>query len=465
MCAQPRSVSSLSSPLLKPSRLHTVASCSKEPTGPSLRLIPPTPVDLNPPTSVFNTSNMTAEQALNVQKLNLVGFSENPAQDYEIQSSRNNSIHSEGSSKTPTASTSGISQFAPISLASGSEFKTPSLWSGSVKTAKRVIRSSSERYQKSEYSIHKKASVRLLKKKKLVRNHSADDTPSEPSPISSKQKKNSFKKVLDKIKGVQKILNPELEAPKGQNDFLEHFDKISDTKFVENWLMSIDDDSAKVEIEDSEQIVDEGNCSLKDSTLGTLNRVLLLERQISNDSKRSVDTHDTGENSEITALNTVHNSNPKFTSEGDTIRNKNASGVFRPIPSENIEVSSSSSNESDYLEMHKCSENDLILNNVDPVDEHDRNVKGLTSENYYVYNHIVKISKKNANLNSKFDTAKKNNVNFVNEFDEVNEVVGQNSGTNSSNELNPLKSRDGTFCIDENLISRIGSEEGMLCEF
>ena len=406
---------------------------------------------------------MTAEQALTVQKLNLVGFSEHPAQDYEIQSSRNNSIYSEGSSKTPTASTSGISQFAPISLASGSEFKTPSLWSGSVKTAKKVIRSSSERYQKSEYSIHKKASVRLLKKKKLVRNHSADEALSEPSPISSKPKKNSLKKVLDKIKGVQKILNPELDAPKGQNDFLEHFDKISDTKFVENWLMSIDDDSAKVEVEDSEQIVDEGNCSLKDSTLGTINRV--LERQVSNESKRSVDTHDTGENSEITALNTVHNSNPKFTSEGDTIRNKNASGVFRPIPPENIEVASSSSNESDYLEMHKCSENDLILNNVDPVNEHDRNVVELTSENYYVYNHIVQISKKNANLSCKFDTAKKNNVNFVGEFDEVTEVVGQNSGTNSSNELNPLKSRDDTFCIDENLISRIGSEEGMLCEF
>ena len=50
-------------------------------------------------------------------------------------------------------------------------------------------------------------------------------------------------------------------------------------------------------------------------------------RQVSSDSRRSVKS---GENSEITAFNTRHNSNPHFTCEGDSIRSNPAS-FFKPI--------------------------------------------------------------------------------------------------------------------------------------
>lgn len=52
-----------------------------------------------------------------------------------------------------------------------------------------------------------------------------------------------------------------------------------------------------------------------------------LTRQVSSDSRRSGKS---GENSEITAFNTRHNSNPHFTCEGDSIRSNPAS-FFKPI--------------------------------------------------------------------------------------------------------------------------------------
>ena len=291
-----------------------------------------------------------------------------------MEGSRNNSFNSETDSARTKVS--GTSQVAQLSTVSGCEFKTPSLFHEVSKSATRVKRSLSERCPKSQ-ALNKKPSVRIMKRKNLNRGLSAEDSSSTgASPASSKPKKsNSITKVFNRIKSVRKkqsIVSSD-DFSKGQKDFLDNFDKIPDASFVENWLLSIDDETAQqLEVEIVQEIgayeaVEElGNLSLgtdkhqeKDEEIQLRSRIRLL----SEDSKKSEDTQGTGEDSEITALNTQHNSNPKFTSEGDSIRRETS--FFKPIEMRQQSQGSLNSLRSEYLEMHALVEEEAASDQSD----------------------------------------------------------------------------------------------------
>lgn len=95
----------------------------------------------------------------------------------------------------------------PVVVSDETAYKTPSIFPKHERRIS-VKRSQSER-KGSVPSIKPKASVRLLKKKKLVRNASAEDSQSGSSPISAikpaeVKKKNSFINALDRITGAHR---------------------------------------------------------------------------------------------------------------------------------------------------------------------------------------------------------------------------------------------------------------------
>ena len=124
-------------------------------------------------------------------------------------------------------------------------------------------------------------------------------------------------------------------STKGQTDFLQHFDKIPDTKIVENWLLSIDDETTKLE----EAAADQHDTSpviyaeLDDKSSASKQSRQRLESEDSNKNGSK------GENSELTYQNTQHNSNPQFTNEGDSIRRENVASLgFQQIHSSNESI-------------------------------------------------------------------------------------------------------------------------------
>ena len=146
-----------------------------------------------------------------------------------------------------------------------SQYNSSSLLSGSVKGRHKVFRTQSERVLSPDRSPQvRQTSIKMLKRKKLMKQSSADEysstiTPSNSSPTKA-TRKSSIRQVIDVIKKIPRRLsiapNPMLEQTtiSTQNEFLEHFDKVSDTGIVENWLLSIDNE-ATVDPEESEKLL------------------------------------------------------------------------------------------------------------------------------------------------------------------------------------------------------------------
>ena len=168
----------------------------------------------------------------------------------QLSSSRN-SVHSDAESYDVTKQSS-ISQRA-YTPASGKG--KPSLNKKEF-NKNQVRRSFSENCQKSSSVLQHKASIRLMKKKKLQKTLSTEEGSSVTSISPAKtRKQSSIKRVIDKIKGAHRKLSiPSEDFVKSQSDFLEQFDSIPDNRIVENWLLSIDDDdTSQVESESVQQ--------------------------------------------------------------------------------------------------------------------------------------------------------------------------------------------------------------------
>eukprot|EP00090_Calanus_glacialis_P010642 TRINITY_DN19085_c0_g1_i1.p1 TRINITY_DN19085_c0_g1~~TRINITY_DN19085_c0_g1_i1.p1 ORF type:complete len:498 (+),score=142.85 TRINITY_DN19085_c0_g1_i1:267-1760(+) len=101
-------------------------------------------------------------------------------------------------------------------------------------------------------------SIRLVKKKSLRRGDSAtsaDDACSVASP-GKIQKKNSFYKVMDKLRGISRRSSMVSGESGGQTEFLESISRMSDSRIVENWLLSLDDDQQNPEPIDGPSSID-----------------------------------------------------------------------------------------------------------------------------------------------------------------------------------------------------------------
>ncbi len=228
-------------------------------TRPQLRLIPATPVleiDSNAP------SVLLQQTAAIPNHMDKPGGGTSTVNAAINKNSRNNSFVS--MSDTVSAVSSG-----QMLGAGGSKYKTSSsLLSGSVKGRNKVFRTQSEKLNSAQAKLQvRKTSIKLLKRKRLVKQCSAEEyTSTSTAPVNTSPpkatRKASFKKVISKIMprkfSTTTIASDELSPikTKTQHDFLEHFDKVSDSGIVENWLMSIDNMKPMMtDIEETEKLL------------------------------------------------------------------------------------------------------------------------------------------------------------------------------------------------------------------
>ena len=220
---------------------------------------------------------------------------------------------------------------------------------------------SSEKSQSSKFS---RRSIRLVKKKSIigVDNAQIHETNSEGNIRKLATKKNSFYKVLDRLRGLSRrssvISAGESQRSGGQSEFLASISGMSDSRIVENWLLSIDDEQISEpppleslgvpesrldqrtptnETFDVEKKATDSHktayISSDDSSVAdvfddkeqfdrrkSLFRPVGLGRQVSESSEYTTDTHDTGEIAHETALNTIRNTSNLFTSCGEEIK-------------------------------------------------------------------------------------------------------------------------------------------------
>ncbi len=220
---------------------------------------------------------------------------------------------------------------------------------------------SSEKSQSSKFS---RRSIRLVKKKSMrdVDDVQVHESNSEGNIRKLATKKNSFYKVIDRLRGLSRrssvISGGGSQRSGGQSEFLASISGMSDSRIVENWLLSIDDDqismpppleslsvpesrmdqltptNENIDVEkkatDSHKIayISSDESSVADAfddkeqfdRRRSLFRPLGLARQVSESSEYTTDTHDTGEIAHETALNTIRNTSNLFTSCGEEIK-------------------------------------------------------------------------------------------------------------------------------------------------
>ena len=184
---------------------------------------------------------------------------------------------------------------------------------------------------------------------------------------SSRSARSSFYRVIDRLRQLGRRTSS-TSTSSGQVDFLDSLTKMSDSRIVENWLLSLDEDSAapveevvessmlRVEETPREEGITPTNelvamVELEEESAGAkLEQRMLFQlpsseeeesaeeeerrrrpssapprppgfgRQMSECSEYTTDTHDTGETAQVTARNTITNTNASFTSVGDVIR-------------------------------------------------------------------------------------------------------------------------------------------------
>lgn len=232
------------------------------------------------------------------------------------------------------------------------------------------------RRSNSDKTPSKKKSVKVIRKMKSV--NKPDSVKSgEPSlkgsssfhKSSKSSKSNSFYRVIDKLR--RGFVRRSSTQPSGQADFLDSISKMSDSRIVENWLLSLDEEAAApvevVEVPDKLLRVSESSSNSHRGGVTPTNelfeqdrkangsepeRVLFqlaasseddesvmgedqmrcqrpssapprqtgLMRQMSECSEYTTDTHDTGETAQVTARNTITNTDASFTWAGNEIR-------------------------------------------------------------------------------------------------------------------------------------------------
>ena len=276
-------------------------------------------------------------------------------------------------------------------------------------------RTNSERKAKSSKPFTLQKSIRLVKKKSLRKGEAATEETSSIASPGKVSKKNSFYRVMDTLRGISRRSSMVSGESGGQTEFLESISRMSDSRVVENWLLSLDDDQQNPDPvdgpssldlpaldnindtltppksrtdelvtptnehfeQDKKAISSERHKIVFDISSEDLSNLDESEdkferrcsrfnprafgRQVSESSEYTTDTHDTGETAHVTAINTIRNTNPIFTSEGDEIRKVNlsplsqASTVFKPIiPSEDLEVEAINTN-SEQTDSHQTS--------------------------------------------------------------------------------------------------------------
>ena len=310
-----------------------------------------------------------------------------------------------GRSSSTRAANSGSSQNKSPMVSRSNTYK--SSLAPSVKSSKvggwrarnplvKLRRSSSDRAQS------KRGSIKIVKKMSTV--VKADSVKSvEPCETSQKgsssffsgkssksTRKNSFYRVMDKLRGMGRRPS-QVTTVRGQGDFLSSLSAMSDSRIVENWLLSLDEKSAAPveteEVLEETEVLEASNSFLKVSESSSedhggitptnemfenerkagdlevqARRTLFnlpssedddslaeeaadkrrpmsapparagFRRQVSeNESEYTTDTHDTGETAQVTARNTKINTLPSFTNEGDEIRKGGIQPSFRPI--------------------------------------------------------------------------------------------------------------------------------------
>ena len=203
-------------------------------SGPSLRLIPATPVDINlsPPSANKLASSEFSSDKGRSNSTNTTSVLSNASM---LRTPSAKSRRSSKSSYKTEKKSKGSTSFGNLS---GYSFKTQS-------SEKETSENRSD--SKSKSSISAKRSIRLLKKKSFKVEH--DEIKMESGSDTNIRKvavKNSFYKVLDKIRGVSRRSSLRSGGESsggggGQQEFLASISRMSDSRIVENWLLSIED--------------------------------------------------------------------------------------------------------------------------------------------------------------------------------------------------------------------------------
>ena len=434
--------------------------------GPALRLIPATPVDPS-----MNTNIMNRLDSLEKPSTNSVSSTVHSDLTVEIEVSssskttpnlsRNTSIHDKNIDTTISRSSSvkSRSRASSFSVKAASDLlksgkasetklsKKSSLKSSPIQSFKKqqaknskrseekpsptpsLVRSNTTEKQFSKKSSTLQKSIRLVKKKSMRKGESVDDSCSVASP-GKVQKKNSFYKVMDKLRGMSSRRSSMVSGESGgQIEFLDSISRMSDSRIVENWLLSLDDDQQNPEPVDGPSSIDLSTSENFDKSLNPpksrtedmvtptnehfeldtkagaseKNKIIFdlnfdddmsnldeekltrrnskvngrnFGRQISESSEYTTDTHDTGETAHVTALNTLRNTSSIFTSEGDEMRKINlsppstASTIFKPIlppETEDLEVEAINSDRTDSHQTSKSNETVKTLSSTAQV--------------------------------------------------------------------------------------------------
>jgi len=425
------------------SSVFATGSTSCQHSGPALRLIPATPVDPSMTTNTLDRmvsldrTNTCSSSALSDLRRELeVSNSSKTSPNLSQTASLTDKIFDANMSRTSSAKsrTSSISARAVSDLQKSSEEKSSKKGTSTSsclrkKLAKTKInkeetispslsRCNSEKQPKSSKPSHLQKSIRLVKKKSLRKKDvTTDETSSLPSPIIV-TKKNSFYKVMDKLRGISRRSSMVSGGSGGQSEFLESISRMSDSRIVENWLLSLDDDQQNLEPIDGPSSFDPPSVENKteahllppksrtdemitptnehfeqdEKAISSERQKLVFElssedmsnldeledkferrcsgfnargfgRQISESSDFTTGSLDTGETAQVTALNTLKNMKPIFTSEGDEIRKVNlspmsqSSTVFKLIPApEDLEVEAINSDLTDSHQTSKSTE-------------------------------------------------------------------------------------------------------------
>ena len=216
-------------------------------------------------------------------------------------------------------------------------------------------------------STVKRSATGAVKHSPSVRSADLEASPCGSSHLearSTRSARSSFYRVIDRLRQLGRRTSSTSSAS-GQVDFLDSLTKISDSRIVENWLLSLDEESAapveemlessmlSVEetpreegitptnelVEQEEKVAgakpdqrmlfqlpsseeDESaeECERRRRPSSAPPRPPGFGRQMSECSEYTTDTHDTGETAQVTARNTITNTNASFTSVGDVIR-------------------------------------------------------------------------------------------------------------------------------------------------
>ena len=287
----------------------------------------------------------------------------------------------------PGTTGTGLSQSNSVKSSVSPGKKKKSLHSSSLsclakysfkKSSNDKEKGSEKQSSKSRKSIKK--SIRLMKNQSMRKTDSPQDSQSEGSLAKLTSNKSSFAKVLDKIRGASRRSSVMSASSGGQAEFLASISRMSDSRIVENWLLSIEDDQLHepppppleclavpnkrcdqttptnenfeldMKATETRPTFDLISSEEEEEDLGLEEQEMLIRRrstfqpvkfgrQYSESSEYTTDTHDTGETAHVTAMNTLSNTGQMFTCVGEEIKkvtlSPSSQTVFRPIPSAN----------------------------------------------------------------------------------------------------------------------------------